>query len=233
MGGHAGPVTALSWSPRGNLLASGSSDTKVCLWHPDKQEMQRQISAGQPVLSLSFNPDGSILAGGVANLSLRFWQPGSGQLLTKDDDRYNTAPRGITSMSWSPDGSALLLASNYNHGMWLWDWREPKILHAISLLTPSSYVVFSPAPDDGCRLPGRHGAVLGFSRRCDSRRDPRRRNHLVLISAAGNYRLDKAYQPEFVFVLQTDKEQEKVSVADFADRYHWKNVPALVKFSGK
>jgi WD40 repeat protein len=234
LGGHAGPVTALAWSPRGNLLASGSSDTKVCLWNPDKQHMQLLISAGQPVLSLSFNPDGSILAGGVASLSLRFWQPGNGQLLTQDDARYNTAPRGISSMAWSPDGSALLLASNYSHGMWLWDWREPKVLHAISLLTPSSYVAFTPGAQmmvSGCQD--------GMARFWDTSSATIRgvildeADHLVLISATGNYRLDKAYEPEFVFVLQTEKGQEMLSVADFADRYHWKNVPTAVKFSGK
>ena len=68
----------VAWSPRGNLLASGSSDTKVCLWQPEKQHMQLLINAGQPVLSLSFNPDGSVLAGGVATLSLRFGSPPTG-----------------------------------------------------------------------------------------------------------------------------------------------------------
>ena len=175
LGGHAGPVTALAWSPRGNLLASGSSDTKVCLWHPDKQHMQLQISAGQPVLSLSFNADGSILAGGVATLSLRFWQPANGQLLTQDDARYNTAPRGITSTSWSPDGSALLLASNYSHGMWLWDWRRAED-PARDLATDTLLVrgLLAGRADDGRRLPGRHGEILGFVERRDSRRDPRR-----------------------------------------------------------
>jgi WD40 repeat protein len=196
--------------------------------------MQLQISAGQPVLSLSFNPDGSVLAGGVATLSLRFWQPANGQLLTQDDARYNTAPRGITSMSWSPDGSALLLASNYNHGMWLWAWREPKMLHAVSLLTPSSYVTFS----QGAQMMVA-GCQDGMARFWDSVSAEIRGvildegDHLVLISAAGNYRIDKAYVPEFVFILQTETEQEMVSVPDFAERYHWKNSPALVKFSGR
>ena len=232
--GHKGNVTALTWSPRGNLLASGSYDTKVRLWNPDKQQMQLEINAGQPVLSLAFNGDGSVLAGGVATLSLRFWQPGNGQLLTKDDARYNTAPRGVTSMSWSPDGSALLLASNHNHGMWLWAWREPKMVHGVSLLAASSYVVFSTGAQ--MMVAGCHD---GMTRFLDSATAGIRGvildegDHLVLISASGNFRLDKAFEPEFLFILQTEKEQEMVSVADFAERYHWKNVPTAVKFSGK
>ena len=41
------------------------------------------------------------------------------------------------------------------------------------------------------------------------------------------------FDPDFVFVLQAEKEQIVLGVEEFAAKYKWKNVPALVKFTGK
>ena len=50
-------------------------------------------------------------------------------------------------------------------------------------------------------------------------------DHLVLISAAGNYRIDKAYVPEFVFILQTEKEQEDGHRRGLCQTLDWKTLP--------
>ena len=108
------------------------------------------------------------------------------------------------------------------------------MVHTLSLLTPVSYVSFSP----GAQMMVA-GSQDGMVRFWDSSSAALRGvileegDHIVLISASGNYRIDKDCEPEFVFILQTEKEQEMLSLADFAGRYHWKNVPAMVKFSGK
>jgi|GEM_PF-633370 len=232
--GHAKPVSALAWIQRGNLLASGAHDGKVLLWQVDKGRKQLEIDAGEPVLSLAFSPDGSLLAGGVATHGIRLWQPSNGQLLTKDDERYSTSPRGATSLSWSPNGVGLLVASSYHGAALLWDWQQPKMLHSIATLTGLSYAVFS----QGAQMMVA-GTTDGMARFWDTSTAELRgvilseADHLVLISASGNYRIDKAFEPSFVFVLQTETEQEMLSVADFARRYHWTNLPARVKFSGR
>jgi WD40 repeat protein len=56
-------------------------------------------------------------------------------------------------------------------------------------------------------------------------------DHIVLLSSSGNYRLDKSFEPDFLFILQTEDEQAMLSVADFASKYKWKNVPTQVRFA--
>jgi hypothetical protein len=56
-------------------------------------------------------------------------------------------------------------------------------------------------------------------------------DHIVLLSANGNYRIDPAFKPQFVFVLQAEKEQLMLSVAEFEAKYGWKNTPSQVTFA--
>jgi WD40 repeat protein len=56
--GHTGLVSTVVFSPDGQLLASGSVDHTVRLWHPKTGAQLRKFDA-QGVVELSFSPDGS------------------------------------------------------------------------------------------------------------------------------------------------------------------------------
>ena len=65
--GHTGSVNSLSFSPRGNVFASGSADGTIRLWHVDKPEALPDVITRQEgwIWAVAFNADGSgVISGG-------------------------------------------------------------------------------------------------------------------------------------------------------------------------
>jgi len=70
--GHDNVVNAVAFSPRGHLLASGSSDDSASLWNVAKPAQPKLLSQGQQavtatgaVWTVAFSPDASTLAMGT------------------------------------------------------------------------------------------------------------------------------------------------------------------------
>ena len=79
--GHQGAqITALTWSPDGNAIASGDVHGTIHLWDPATGETRLtcQSAAGQRVLSLSWSPESPSLLAGYMN-GLVIWDTQSGQ----------------------------------------------------------------------------------------------------------------------------------------------------------
>jgi len=79
--GHTGQITALAFSPRGQVLASASKDTSVCLGHigTGKQlAMQPKGPVALGFIALAFSPDGytvGSVSAGPGNDNHTIWQP--------------------------------------------------------------------------------------------------------------------------------------------------------------
>ncbi|KAF8299331.1 WD40 repeat-like protein, partial [Clavulina sp. PMI_390] len=73
--GHSHYVRSVTFSPDGNLLASGSNDKTICLWDVLSQTLKGEPLTGHtgPVLSITFFPDGKTLASGSADRTVRIW----------------------------------------------------------------------------------------------------------------------------------------------------------------
>jgi WD40 repeat protein len=231
--GHTSTVNVVTWSPRGNLLASGGADMTVRLWLPNSGKKPEVIKDSLPIVALAFNPDGSVLAGGTPDEVVRVWETGTGKQITKGIRSPRTSPPGVTCVSWSADGN-MMLAGRANHTMQLWDLNTPKIVYDLQAMTPVQYCAWAgngsmmvAGDSDGTVRfwDGPTGIIRGLI--LDEG------DHVVLLSGNGNYRLDKAFHPDFFYVLQTEKEQLTVKVEDFANHYKWKNVPNQVKFANK
>ena len=131
--GHNFWVHSVSFSPDGNILASGSEDHTIKLWDvSNKQELLTLSEHSDRVLSLAFSPDGSILASANHDSNIFLWDVLSGQVIRKLIG--HSGP--VYSVAFSPDGSTLASGS-WDKTIKLWD------LNNLPLQEDQSDTVFS------------------------------------------------------------------------------------------
>lgn len=105
--GHSGPVRALSWSPEGNLLASGGDDKHIRIWQMDTRKEQRAFEVSAEVRCVSWSPEGNALLWADTQNSLSLWPVAAAQataraLLESGADR-------ICTVGWSRDGQVVAI----------------------------------------------------------------------------------------------------------------------------
>ena len=113
--GHTKPVSVIAFSPRGDLLASGSYDGKLRLWNPYTRQLIRTLNTQGRIAAISFSPDGKTIANGIGD-DIQLWDTHTGQ------HKHNIS-RGESSifyLAFSPDGHTLASAS-ISDNIQLWD----------------------------------------------------------------------------------------------------------------
>ena len=158
--GHTDGVAAVSFSPDGSLLASGSSDGTILLW--DMRSRERVATLGVAILerhtdgvaAVSFSPDGALLASGLGDRTVLLWDVATREQVATLGHRF-----WVNAVSFSPDGT--LLASGSRHRtVLLWDVATREQVATLEGHTNVVYSVsFSP---DGALLAtgGRDGMVI-------------------------------------------------------------------------
>lgn len=117
--GHSELVTSVSFSPDGQTLASASKDKSVKLWSLDGRLLKTLQGHQSAVYSVKFSPDGQIIASAsLAKLSskskpiagtVKLWSREGTLLTTLKGPKADT--HGVISVSFSPDGQLIALAS--------------------------------------------------------------------------------------------------------------------------
>ncbi|WP_414755163.1 eIF2A-related protein [Anabaena sp. CCY 9910] len=106
---HNAWVTSVSYSPDGEVIASGSVDNTIHLWRRDGKLLTTLTGHNDGVNSVSFSPDGEIIASGSADSTIKLWQR-NGKLITtlKGHDQ------GVKSVSFSSNGEIIASGSSDN-----------------------------------------------------------------------------------------------------------------------
>lgn len=72
--GHNDIVWGIAFSPDGKLLASGSRDRTIKLWHPKGALIQTLNDHSDAITGLSFSPDGQTLASASRDTTVKLWR---------------------------------------------------------------------------------------------------------------------------------------------------------------
>jgi WD40 repeat protein len=91
MQGHTDLVTALSFSPDGKLLASGSKDSRVNLWDIATGKQILQLKMNQAIVNVLITPDGKAIVVRLADRTTREFnvQTGAEVKNPKEDKKVN------------------------------------------------------------------------------------------------------------------------------------------------
>jgi WD40 repeat protein len=121
---------AMALSPNGRILL----DRSLRLWDVGSGRLLRKFD-GPKYAYAAFSPDGKSLAEGVEGRSHRvqLWDVSSGKLLRTFERpcRRKDWGCGVRAVAFSPDGSALASASDYDFEVDLWDVASGRLQHEL------------------------------------------------------------------------------------------------------
>ncbi|MCB8750941.1 WD40 domain-containing protein [Planktothrix agardhii] len=141
--GHTSIIHAVEFSPKGDLIASGSQDKTIKLWKPDGSLWKTLIGHEGGIIGLAFSPRHPLLASASGDKTIKLWKTDGSYLRT-----LNGHKEPVLAVSFSPNQDILISAS-FDHTIKLWtiDGKLLKTIpaHGAEIRT----VVFSP---DGQRF---------------------------------------------------------------------------------
>ena len=115
--GHSSFVDAVVWSPDGQRIASGSSDSTVQVWNAaDGGHVLTYRGHTQGVQAVAWSPDGKRIASASADNTVQIWNAADGS----HDLIYRGHSSGVKTMAWSPDGRRIASASD-DRTVQVWD----------------------------------------------------------------------------------------------------------------
>ncbi|MBP5972657.1 AAA-like domain-containing protein [Brasilonema sp. CT11] len=106
LNGHRKDINSISFSPDGEIIASGSTDQTIKLWQRDGKLITTLTGHSGSVTSVSFSPDGKILASGSDDTTIKLWKRDGTPITTLTG---NSKP--VTNLIFSPDGKIIASGS--------------------------------------------------------------------------------------------------------------------------
>jgi WD40 repeat protein len=109
-------IEAVTWSPDGNWLATGTEDGRFQIWNAATgKEMLTQRAHDYAITSISWSPDGKHLATGSEDQTVKVWDRGGNNLRTLVADKGR-----VNCVAWNPDGKRLA-AGCWHGNVKVWD----------------------------------------------------------------------------------------------------------------
>jgi WD40 repeat protein len=138
---HTNRVNTVSFSPDGQLIASGSDDRTISISLMKNKERQFKLEAhSDGISSVAFSPDGKILASSSLDKNVILWDTFDGTIIRRLIDKNSGA---IASLAFSPDGKTLVAAS-YDKTIYIWNVSDGRLIKKLEAHSGAvSCVVFS------------------------------------------------------------------------------------------
>ncbi len=140
LSGHLGEVNSIAISPGSYILASGSWDNTIKVWHLATGKLIHTLKGHSGyVTSIAISPDGYFLASGSWDKTIKVWHLGSGRLLytLKGHSGY------VNSIAISPDGSTLVSGS-WDKTIKVWQVESGELLGTLTAPDCVRSVALSP-----------------------------------------------------------------------------------------
>lgn len=116
-----GNVHAMAFSPDAKILAAGTKEGIIRLWHRHDGQLERMLSTdGESVWALAYSPDGQKLAVASSDHKIRLWDVQTGQRV----HLLSGHGHAVRAIDFSPDGQWLVSASE-DRTIRLWDVSGP------------------------------------------------------------------------------------------------------------
>ena len=149
---QSGLISAVAWSPDGQLLASAGEEGLVLVWRAADGDLLRRFERTGPVMALCWSPDGEQLVSGAVDGekgTLSIWDVRQGLLV-----RTAEGHRGfIWDLDWSADHELLVSAPSTDVKVAL--ALVPRVVMAVMQTTTirASITAYSTAvgPSSACR----------------------------------------------------------------------------------
>ena len=126
--GHSGYVLSVAFSPKGQLIASGSWDNTVKLWRANDGALLKTFSGhSDGIRSVAFSPDGKLLASGSSDNTVKLWRVGDGKLMKTFKGHSNS----VLSVAFSPNGQ-LIASGSSDSTIKLWRAADGNLLKTLS-----------------------------------------------------------------------------------------------------
>lgn len=157
LSGHSSWVQAISFSPDGQLLASGSNDQTIRLWNVHTGQCLKTLSGHSSwVQGMGFSPDGQLLASGSNDQTIRLWNVHTGQCLNVLQGHHDR----ILTVVFSPDRQTLI-SSSEDGTVRVWNLQTGQCLRVLNIQVNWS-LSLALSPDGQTLVAGSGGNAVTF-----------------------------------------------------------------------
>ncbi|KIM25035.1 hypothetical protein M408DRAFT_226597 [Serendipita vermifera MAFF 305830] len=124
--GRRGSVHAISFSPDGRRVVSGSLYGTIRVWDAETGEMitESPKEHTDAVNSVKFSPDGRRVISGSEDSTIRVWDAETGEMITESPKEHTDA---VNSVKFSPDGRRIVSGSD-DKTLRVWDAETGKVV---------------------------------------------------------------------------------------------------------